>query len=61
MIAYRYSINDGDFGGIVFALNEDEAMQKLQSFYKTQNLSAQIWKWEDDDFYRPVPDVYECY
>ena len=62
MTAYRYSIN-GEHGGMVFANNKEEAEGKLIEFYKRDiiNSNIEIWKWEDDDFYKPVPDVYDCY
>jgi hypothetical protein len=22
---------------------------------------VEIWKWEDDDYYKPIPGVYDCY
>lgn len=63
MIAYRYTIDEGRHGGIVFASNEDEADEKLAQFYgdDIEESFVEIWKWEDDDFYKPIPDVYDCY
>lgn len=63
MIAYRYTINDGEAGGMVFGDSIEDAKRKLINFYDQKILSneTEIWKWEDDDYYKPVPDVYECY
>ena len=63
MTAYRYTIDCGRFGGIVFANNTDDGLRKLMKFYghEMSGSSINVWKWEDDDYYRPIPDVYECY
>ncbi len=63
MIAYRYTIDEGRHGGIVFANNEDEADEKLAQFYgdDIEGSFVEIWKWEDDDYYKPIPGVYDCY
>lgn len=63
MIAYRYSIDTGKHGGMVFANDKDDARDKLIQFYKRDIIGSdiQIWEWENDDFYKPVPDVYDCY
>jgi hypothetical protein len=63
MVAYRYSIDTGKHGGMVFANDKDDAHDKLIQFYKRDIIGSdiQIWEWENDDFYKPVPDVYDCY
>ena len=65
---YRYSINTGEAGGIVFADTKVNAMKILFNKYKdllnnnfTED-SILVWKWVDDDYYdKKYLDVIECY
>lgn len=64
MIAYRYKTKYG--GGVVFAEDKAEAIGKIKKHYSLvyneEMKDLLIWKYEDDDYYRPeVPDVYDCY
>lgn len=64
LTAYRYSIDTGKHGGIVFADNKEDALNKLIMYYKREitGSKVEIWEWENDDYYKPgVPDVYDCY
>lgn len=63
---WRYSVNEGDAGGIVIAENKDEAYRKIFNKYKAFNESGEVeiivWKAEDDDYYdKNYEDVLECY
>lgn len=64
--AFRYSINDGSSGGIVMAIDEEEAESLLRSnydsIYKEQDYKVTVWNVESDEFFCPkFPDVFECY
>ena len=63
---WRYSVNEGDAGGIVIAENKDEAYEKVFNKYKNFNGNEKaeiiIWKAKDDDYYdKDYEDVLECY
>jgi len=46
---WRYSINEGECGGIVFASSEKSAEEKVREKYAEGDIS--IWKMVDDDGY----------
>ena len=58
---YRYSINEGDFGGVVIANSLDEATEKVKKKYGNAEEIA-VWEFLNDDYYdRENKDVVECY
>ena len=58
---YRYSINEGGFGGIVIANTLDEAVEKVRKKYGSANEIA-VWEFLNDDYYdEENKDVVECY
>ena len=66
MNIYRYSINEGDVGGIVFADNKETAEQKVKAKYKDRfNFRSDellVWDVHQDDYYdMENPEVLECY
>lgn len=57
---WRYSINDGEYGGIVFASNEEKAREKIIKKYNRYDFL--VWSWENDEYYdEKHPDVFEVY
>ena len=63
---WRYSVNEGDAGGIVIAENKNEAYRKIFNKYKDFNGNEKaeitVWKATDDDYYdKDYEDVLECY
>ena len=66
---YRYSINDGVAGGIVFSDTISNARIILKNKYKndfeiieTDPNVLKIWKWSEDEYYdKDFLDVVECY
>ena len=69
---YRYSINDGAAGGIVFADTISNARIILKNKYKKdfeilENDDGnpdflKVWKWAEDEYYdKDYLDVVECY
>ena len=65
MNMYRYTVNEGDYGGCVLAASEDEGLEKVLAFYeKDQDLveyyngDFNITVWTDDEF---PPDVIQVY
>ena len=64
---YRYSINEGDFGGIVIANTLDEATEKVRKKYGNMNKYGSaneivVWEFLNDDYYDSEnKDVVECY
>lgn len=57
---WRYSINEGDFGGIVFADTIESAEKKLKNKYG--NVEVLVWRILNDDYFDTEnPDVWECY
>ncbi len=64
---YRYSINEGDFGGIVIANTLDEATEKVRKKYGNMNKYGNaneivVWEFLNDDYYDSEnKDVVECY
>ena len=58
---WRYSINEGEFGGIVVAKNLNEATEKVVKKYK-DGKTIDVWTVKNDDFYdEKNKDVIECY
>lgn len=64
---WRYTINEGECGGIVFADTKENAENKIKAKYKNKFSSDPdtdliVWRMKDDDFFDPEnPDVLECY
>ena len=57
---WRYSINDGEYGGIVFASNEEQARKKIIKKYNRSDFL--VWVWENDDYFDENNlDVFEVY
>lgn len=57
---WRYSINRGDFGGIVIADTMESAEQKVRNKYNDGEIC--VWKMTDDDYFDENNfDVFECY
>ena len=58
---WRYSINEGDFGGIVIAETLDKAAEKVTKKYGNKG-TIDVWMVKNDDFYdKENKDVIECY
>ena len=58
---WRYSINEGDFGGVVIAENLNEATEKVVKKYKDGKI-VDVWMVKNDDSYdKENKDVIECY
>ena len=67
-IKYRYSVNIGEYGGIVIAFNKEDAIDKLSYRYNKllrndpYKPMFRIWEWKDDEYFdKTNPDVIECY
>lgn len=63
VLVWRYSINEGEYGGIVYANSYESAMEKVKNKYKGYN-DEEICVWRvigDDYFDTENPDVWECY
>lgn len=60
---YRYSIKNGDFGGIVLAGSLDVAKTKvLNKYYEHNAEDVLVWLAKLDDYFDSEnPDVIECY
>jgi hypothetical protein len=64
---YRYSINEGSFGGVVLAGTLDEAAGKVKKKYGNTNKYGEaneiaVWDFLNDDYYDSEnKDVVECY
>jgi hypothetical protein len=59
---WRYSINEGEFGGLVYANTFEEAEAKVKQKYPNNNNEIQIWRLFNDDYFDTSnPDVWECY
>ena len=57
---WRYSINEGEFGGIVFADTKESAERKVRRKYNDGDVCT--WQMTNDDYFdRDNPDVLECY
>lgn len=63
---WRYSINEGEAGGLVIADTKEEAEEKVQKYHNHDcDWSIDevlVWEWTDDDYYDEYnPDVFNCY
>lgn len=64
---WRYSINTGEFGGVVIADCLEEAYNKVQKKYGDKNKygnknEIEVWNFLNDDYYdKENKDVVECY
>lgn len=65
---WRYSVNDGKYGGIVVASTQEEAEQKVKEMYEDWDGESEkedviiVWKaMLDDDYSKDYPDVLEIY
>lgn len=62
---HRFTINEGECGGIVMAEDRKAGEILLKKRYAEafpENLDIQVWPMEDDDYYKPeFKDVWECY
>ena len=57
---WRYSINEGEYGGIVFAETKEDAINKVRQKY--QNGDILVWLMTSDDYFdEQHQDVLECY
>ena len=57
---WRYSINLGDFGGIVIADTAESAEEKVRKKYNVREIC--VWKMMEDDYFdENNTDVLECY
>lgn len=57
---FRYSINDGEFGGIVVASNRDAAIDKLIRKYNIGD-NIKVWSMIEDEYHDfKNPDILEC-
>ena len=57
---YRYSINNGEYGGIVFADTIESAKEKVSKKYNNEEIC--VWGILSDDYFDvDNPDVWECY
>ena len=69
--AWRYSVYEGESGGIVFALSEPEALRFVKDRYNlTKDVldkditdeDIQVWLMKNDDYYdQRFPNVFDCY
>ena len=65
---WRYTVNEGEAGGIVIANNKEEAERKVKEMYEdydgsedTENVII-VWKALLDNYYsKDYPDVLEIY
>lgn len=58
---YRYSVDDGEFGGVVVAADLQEAKKLVRKSYPNVN-DILVWDAEEDDYYNEDnPNVLECY
>lgn len=65
---WRYSLNDGECGGIVIAFSQVEAEQKVLEMYEDwdvdqeEEINIKVWKAILDDYYsKDYPNVLEIY
>lgn len=57
---WRYSVNKGEFGGIVFADTIELAEEKVRKKYGNEEIC--MWRIINDDYFDTEnPDVWECY
>lgn len=64
---WRYSINNGSYGGIVIADTKEDAIRKLKEMYEdgekdTGKDEILVWKaMQDESYSKDFPDVLEIY
>lgn len=59
-LLWRYSINDGEYGGLVIATSEEEAYKKVNKKYGRNDFA--VWKMSNDDYFDSEnADVLEIY
>ena len=57
---WRYSINEGDYGGVVFSETKEGAINKVRQKYKNGDIL--VWLMTNDDYFdEQHQDVLECY
>ena len=57
---WRYSVDFGTYGGIVFAETIEIAREKVESKYPDKEFI--VWAMSDDEWFdRDNADVWECY
>ena len=57
---WRYSINEGECGGIVIADTAKSAKEKIKRKYNDGEIC--VWQMKNDDYFDVEnPDVWECY
>lgn len=58
---WRFSDCDGA-GGLILAPSSGQARKKLSKKYGTMADNAQIWPWEEDEYFDPDhPNVFDVY
>ena len=58
---WRYSINTGEFGGVVIADCLEEAYNKVKKKYGNKN-EIDVWRFLNDGYYdKDNEEVIECY
>ena len=65
---WRYSVNEGEAGGIVIANTKEEAEKKVKEMYEdydgSENAEDEVTVWKatlDDEYSKDYPDVLEIY
>ena len=61
---WRYSLNFGEYGGLVFASSKENATEKILKKYgeKYKEFYLDILEWENDDYFdKNNLDVFELY
>lgn len=62
---WRYSVNDGEHGGIVYADIKESAEEKVRvagNKWKYNIEELVIWRMKDDDFFDiEHKNVFDCY
>ena len=62
---WRYSVNEGEHGGIVYADTEESAREKVRVACNKWGHDIEelvVWKIADDDFFDiEHKDVFDCY
>lgn len=57
---WRYSVNSGEYGGLVLADSEESAEHKVVERYKKDDIV--VWKITNDEYFdSDYVDVLECY
>lgn len=62
---WRYSVDEGECGGIVIAANKEEALQKVTEMYNDyvgEGTDVLVWQAiKDDDYSKDYQSVLEIY